>query len=53
MHRRERVPGRFDRAVTIPVEIDAEGIRAECRDGILAVFLPRSERDKPKSIAVQ
>jgi HSP20 family protein len=53
MHRRERVPGRFDRAVTIPVEIDAEGIRAECRDGILAVFLPRSDRDKPRSIAVQ
>jgi HSP20 family protein len=52
-HRRERVPGRFDRAVTIPVEIDAEGVRAECRDGILALFLPRSERDKPRSIAVQ
>jgi HSP20 family protein len=52
VHRRERLAGRFDRAVTVPVEIDADGVRAECRDGLLALFLPRSERDKPKSITV-
>ena len=52
LHRRERLAGRFDRAVTIPVEIDPEGVKAECRDGILALFLPRAERDKPKSIQV-
>ena len=44
--------GRFDRAVTLPVEIDPDGVKAECRDGILALFLPRAERDKPKSIQV-
>jgi len=27
-------------------------VKAECRDGILALFLPRAERDKPKSIRV-
>jgi len=52
LHRRERLAGRFDRALTLPVEIDAEGVKAECRDGILAMFLPRAERDKPKSIPV-
>src|SRR3954454_17254965 len=52
MHRRERLAGRFDRAVTLPIEIDADKIRAECRDGILALYLPRAERDKPRSIAV-
>jgi HSP20 family protein len=52
LHRRERLAGRFDRAVTLPVEIDQEGVKAECRDGILALFLPRAERDKPKSIQV-
>jgi HSP20 family protein len=52
MHRRERLAGTFDRAVTVPVEIDADGVRAECRDGILALYLPRAERDKPKSIAI-
>jgi HSP20 family protein len=52
MHRRERLAGRFDRAVTLPIEIDADKIRAECRDGILALYLPRAERDKPRSITV-
>ena len=52
MHRRERAAGRFDRAVTLPINIDAEKIRAECRDGILALHLPRAERDKPRSITV-
>ena len=51
-HRRERAAGRFDRAVTLPIDIDADKIRAECRDGILALYLPRAERDKPRSITV-
>src|SRR3954471_2986382 len=52
LHRRERLAGRFDRAVTLPVEINAEEVKAESRDGILALFLPRAERDKPKSVEV-
>jgi HSP20 family protein len=52
VHRRERLAGRFDRAVTMPVEIDPDGVKAEYRDGVLALFLPRAERDKPKSIKV-
>ncbi len=52
LHRRERLAGRFDRAVTLPVQIDPDGVKAECRDGILALFLPRAERDKPKSIQI-
>lgn len=52
IHRRERLAGRFDRAVTLPIEIDADKIRAECHDGILALYLPRAERDKPRSIMI-
>ena len=52
LHRRERLAGRFDRAVTLPVGIEAEGVKAECRDGILVLLLPRAEREKPKSIKV-
>ena len=52
VHRRERRGGSFDRAVTVPVEIDADAVKAECRDGILALYLPRAERDKPRSIKV-
>jgi HSP20 family protein len=52
LHRRERLAGRFDRAVALPVEINTDGVKAECRDGVLALFLPRAERDRPKSIQV-
>jgi HSP20 family protein len=51
-HRHERMAGSFDRTVTIPVEIDPERVKAELRDGILALYLARAERDKPKSIKV-
>jgi len=53
VHRRERLSGRFDRALTLPVEINADAVKAECRDGILALYLPRAERDKPRSVQVQ
>jgi HSP20 family protein len=52
LHRRERLAGRFDRAVTVPVQLDADRVKAEYRDGILALFLPRAERDKPRSITI-
>jgi HSP20 family protein len=52
VHRRERVAGDFDRTLSFPVQLDPDGIKAEYRDGILALFLPRSERDKPRTIAV-
>ena len=53
VHRRERLSGRFDRAMTLPVEINADAVKAECRDGVLALYLPRAERDKPRSVQVQ
>jgi HSP20 family protein len=52
VHRRERLAGQFDRAVSLPVGVDADRAKAEYRDGILALFLPRAEHDKPRTIAV-
>jgi HSP20 family protein len=52
LHRRERLAGRFDRSITLPVEIDPDGVKAECRDGILALSLARAERDKARSIKI-
>jgi len=52
VHRIERRGGTFDRAISLPIEIDVDSIKAECRDGILALFIPRAERDKPRSISV-
>ena len=51
-HRRERLWGVFDRTLSMPMEIEPDGIRAEYRDGLLALFIPRAERDKPRSIQI-
>jgi HSP20 family protein len=53
VHRRERVSGEFDRTLSLPVEVDPNGIKAEYRDGLLALFLPRAESDKPHSIKIR
>src|SRR5919202_6679122 len=45
VHRRERLGGRFDRALTLPIEIAAEAVQAGGRDGLLAPLLPRGPRD--------
>jgi HSP20 family protein len=52
LHRRERLTGTFDRTLTVPMQINADAIKAEYRDGVLALFIPRAEADKPRSIAI-
>ena len=53
LHRRERVSGQFDRTLSLPVRIDPDKIKAEYKNGILALFIPRAESDKPKSIKIK
>jgi HSP20 family protein len=53
IHRRERLSGEFDRSLSLPVDIDANGIRAEYQDGLLALYLPRAERVKPRTIKIK
>jgi HSP20 family protein len=52
LHRRERLSGSFDRTLTVPMQINADGIKAEYRDGVLALFIPRAEADKPRTVAI-
>ena len=52
VHRRERIFGAFDRTFSLPIQFDPDGIKAEYQDGILALFLPRSARDKPRTIKI-
>lgn len=52
VHRRERRSGSFDRVIELPIDVDADNVKAECQDGILALYLPRTERDKPRAIAI-
>jgi HSP20 family protein len=52
-HRKERAEGAFNRAVTLPVEVDAERVEARYADGILTLTLPKAEQAKPRQIAVK
>ena len=52
VHRRERVSGAFDRTLSVPIRIEPDRIKAEYHDGLLALFIPRAEADRPRSIKV-
>ena len=52
MHRRERVWGGFDRTLSVPIQIDPDAVKAEYRNGVLSLFIPRAESDKPRSIKI-
>jgi HSP20 family protein len=53
IHRRERVWGVFDRTISVPIQIDPDAVKAEYCDGVLALFIPRAESDKPRTIKIQ
>jgi HSP20 family protein len=53
VYRSERFVGRFQRTVTLPTPVAAAGVKAQYRDGILTVTLPKSEESKPKQIEVK
>lgn len=49
----ERTYGSFTRSFKLPNTVDAAAIRAEYRNGILNVFLPRREDTRPRQIRVK
>jgi HSP20 family protein len=51
-HRLERSYGAFSRSFALPATVDADKIRAQYRDGILNLTLPKSEKAKPKRIQI-
>ena len=52
-HRVERAYGRFARSFALPDNADASKVKAEFKDGMLTVHLPKSEKAKPKQIEVK
>jgi Molecular chaperone (small heat shock protein) len=52
VYRAERFFGRFQRSVTLPVLVSGDKVKAQYKDGVLTVTLPKSEEAKPKQIDV-
>jgi HSP20 family protein len=51
-HRVERSYGQFVRSFTLPNNVDRENIRANFRDGVLEIELPKREEAKPRQIRI-
>ena len=52
-HRVERVYGKFVRRLALPLEVDAQKVAAEFKDGVLNVRMPKAEHAKPRAIDVK
>jgi HSP20 family protein len=50
--RQERRYGRFERSLTLPVEVQADKADATFENGVLMLSLPKAEAVKPKQIKV-
>jgi HSP20 family protein len=51
-HRVERSYGSFSRSFTLPSVVDQGNIKADFKDGILKLVLPKREEAKPKQIEI-
>ena len=52
-HRVERSYGSFVRSFSLPDQVDENGVKAEYRDGMLNLRIPKSEKAKPRAIEVK
>jgi HSP20 family protein len=51
-HRLERVYGKFERAIPLPVPVQGDRVKATYREGVLEIKLPKAEEVKPKEIKI-
>jgi len=52
-HRVERSYGAFTRAFTLPTTVDTTKVKADFKDGLLRVVLPKREESKPKQVQIE
>lgn len=48
----ESLYGTFSRSFSLPDNIDAKAVRAESKDGVLFVHIPKTDATKPEAITV-
>lgn len=51
-YRKERSFGKFHRAFKLPEDVDPEKIKADFKNGILKIDIPKPEERKPRKITV-
>ena len=51
-HRVERSYGSFTRSFTLPSTVDTSSVKADYKDGVLRITLPKREEAKPKQIQI-
>nr|WP_320132806.1 HSP20 family small heat-shock protein [uncultured Holophaga sp.] len=49
----ERVFGQFSRTFTLPDGVDAGAVKAELKDGVLSLTIPKVPEVKPRKISIQ
>jgi HSP20 family protein len=52
-HRVERFFGTYARSFSLPDDADAKSIRAETKDGVLNVHIPKLKVEKPKAVQIK
>lgn len=52
-HRIERSYGTFARSFTLPETVNTENVRADYKNGVLNIVLPKKEVAKPRTIKVE
>lgn len=53
LRRRERTVGRFHYEVTLPGDVDEDGVEAHLDEGVLTVRLPKPESERPRRIEIK
>ena len=48
----ERAYGSFSRSFSLPTTVDTESIKANYKDGVLTVELPKRAESKPKQVKI-
>jgi HSP20 family protein len=51
-YRKERTSGKFHRAFKMPEDVDPEKIKADFKNGVLTIDIPKPEERKPRKITV-
>jgi HSP20 family protein len=51
-YRKEIRSGSFHRSVALPASVNGENAKAEYKDGVLKIVIPKEEKAKPKQIKI-